>query len=117
MTIGYGHLIKSGESFGTISHQRGLNILSTDVAAAENAVRRNISVDINQGQFDALTDFAYNVGGPAFARSSVVSFTNSGNFEAAANSFSRYNMANHIVMPGLTIRRGRDSNLYSYGEY
>ena len=39
-TIGYGHLIKSGESFGTLSKNAALQLLRKDASFAVNAVNK-----------------------------------------------------------------------------
>lgn len=61
-TIGYGHLIKVGEDFsGRITEGQGQTLLSTDVGIAESAVN-SLAKQANQNQFDALVDFAFNLG-------------------------------------------------------
>ena len=53
-TIGYGHLIKSGESFGTLSKNAALQLLRKDASFAVNAVNKYVKVPLSQNQFDAL---------------------------------------------------------------
>jgi lysozyme len=61
-TIGYGHLIKSGEDFSTgITQEQGQALLQADVEIAEDAVNAH-APQANQNQFDALVDFAFNLG-------------------------------------------------------
>lgn len=121
-TIGYGHLIRPGEKFGTINQEQALRILESDVATAEAAVRHNISANLSQGQFDALTSFAYNTGSGRFGKSIVAKDINAGNFEGAANSFALFNKVRIqggglVVSQGLIVRREHEANLFRYGEY
>ena len=70
-TIGYGHLVRSGESFNEISETEAEEILRKDVESAERAVLRLVSVPLTDGQFDALVSFTFNLGSGAFQRSSL----------------------------------------------
>lgn len=89
-TIGYGHLIKPGESFETVTKQEALDLLHTDVATAEKALKRNIEVVLRQHQYDALVSFTYNLGGKALSESIIKDHINSGQFDQAANDFIMY---------------------------
>ena len=82
-TIGYGHLIKSGENFtGGIDENVATEILRADIAGAERAVRANITVPLTQNQYDALVIFAYNIGANNFANSTVVKYINNPKFQS-----------------------------------
>src|ERR1035437_3806931 len=60
-TIGYGHT--SGVTPGdTCSQEKAESWLLSDVAWAEAAVNRYVTVSLTQGEFDALTDFTFNLG-------------------------------------------------------
>ncbi|MDR0458251.1 MAG: lysozyme [Burkholderiaceae bacterium] len=76
-TIGYGH---TGQVNGkpiipgktTITPAQADQLLQEDLAPAEAAVRRDVTVPITQGQFDALTDFAYNAGAGSLHHSALL---------------------------------------------
>src|SRR6266702_1055411 len=68
-TIGFGHKILPGESFGSIDEGQATALLAADIRSAEDAVNAGVSVPISQAQFDALVFFALNVGSRAFAKS------------------------------------------------
>ena len=62
-TIGYGHLIKSGEDYNSITEEQALDLFKQDVAYFENVVYNymvNNSIQWTQNQFDAMVSVALN---------------------------------------------------------
>jgi len=120
-TIGYGHLIKSGESFGTLSKDAALQLLKKDASFAVNAVNKYVKVTLSQNQFDALTSLAFNIGADAFANSTVLRNVNSANTLSIDKSFMMWNKAriDGVLTPiqGLTNRRKAEANLFLNGNY
>ncbi len=57
------------------------------------AVLSAIKVEVTQGQFDAMTDFAYNLGIGNFQRSTLLRKVNSSDFTGAALEFEKWHMA------------------------
>ncbi len=104
-TIGYGHLIKPGESFKKITEQEAHRILRADVKHAEAAVNRLVKVELSQAQFDALVSFVFNLGAGAFADSTLLQKLNAGDYQGAANELPRWNKAGGKVARGLVVRR------------
>lgn len=67
-TIGYGHLIKAGEHFPNhITETEADALFVHDLQRFEAAVN-SYGLDLTQGQFDALVDFAFNCGEGALAQ-------------------------------------------------
>ena len=60
---------------------------------------------VRQPQFDALLDFAFNLGVTALHNSTLLKLINSGNLTAAANQFPLWCHDQGRVLPGLYIRR------------
>jgi len=120
-TIGYGHLIKEGENFTTITKTQALQLLKSDVGFAVAAINKYVKVSLNQSQFDALTSFAYNVGTAHFSASSLLGNVNAGNRSSIENSFMMWNKAtiNGVLTPvdGLTNRRQAEAGLFLNGNY
>ena len=80
-SVGFGHLIKAGETLDTVTREQAEGLLLGDVAWAEQAVRTAVHVDLDQNEFDALVSLAYNIGAGAFKNSTLVKKLNSGDFE------------------------------------
>lgn len=122
-TIGYGHLVKPGEDFrGGITEAAAIDLLRSDIALAERAVRDNITVPITQHQYDALVSFAYNIGSGAFASSTVVQYINNPDFTSAKyptleSAWRAWNRTQGAVSNGLINRRNYEWNMYNGGIY
>jgi type VI secretion system secreted protein VgrG len=117
-TIGYGHLIKSGESFTHgITEDAATEILRADVARAENTVCKTITVPLAQNQFDALVIFAFTIGEKNFARSTVVKYINNPDFISTQYptldaAWRAWNKSGGRVVRGLARRREMELKLF-----
>lgn len=122
-TIGYGHLIKPGEIFTTITPARGEQILQQDVAIAVAAVRKMVRVPITQNMFDALVSFAFNVGtdddadtvAEGLGDSSLLKLLNDGNYTGAADGLLAWINAGGKPDKGLTNRRAAERAQFLQG--
>lgn len=124
-TIGYGHLIKDGESYHpygpitTITREEADALLLADMQTAENCVSRNVRVAITDEQRAALVSFAFNVGCGNFQNSRMLQFINAGQLTEAANEFSKWVYATEkttgekIYLPGLASRRASERQLFT----
>ncbi len=113
-SVGYGHFIRPGEDYSAgVTQDQALEILSADVAVAENAVNAHVSVPLTQGQFDALVSFAYNVGAAAFGNSTLLRALNAGDYQGAQEQFARwiYSVQDGVrqVNPVLQARRDAEA--------
>lgn len=115
-TIGYGHVVKDGESFTTLTEKEATQLLKSDCAIAENCVNKLVKVPLNQNQFDALVSFAFNVGCNAFFTSSLLKMLNKSDFIGAAEQFGRWIHANGVALPGLVTRRRKEKELFLGGK-
>ena len=79
----------------------------------ERTVDRLIKVDLNQGQYDALVSFAYNLGGGALASSSLRRILNRGNYPGAERQFKRWVFAGGRKLRGLVKRRAAEAELFA----
>jgi lysozyme len=83
-----------------------------ELAIYEDAVEKNVTVPLNQNQFDALTSFVYNCGPGALRGSTLLKLLNQGNYQGAAAQFARWNKAGGKVWPGLVRRRAAEASLF-----
>jgi len=111
-SIGYGHLIKPGESFSEpMSVNTATDLLYQDLQWAVASVWNAIQVPLTQNQFDALVSFVYNVGAPAFESSTLVKKIN--NLDPTATSeFSRWVNASGKRNESLVSRRESELNQF-----
>jgi len=93
-TIGWGHLIKPGESFPRdISIEEADKILFSDARIAMDDVNRLVKVPLTQNQFNAMVSFAFNLGGGALGRSTLLREINAGDFSNIKRNFGMWNKA------------------------
>ena len=116
-TIGYGTTTAAGLGPVTkgqcITQEQADEWLITSLVKYENTVRGGCTVSPSQNQFDAMVSLCYNIGQPAFLRSSVLRKHNAKDFKGAADSFVLWNKAGGIVNRGLTRRRIFEEALYA----
>jgi len=115
-TIGVGHTSRAGPpkvtKGMTITAAESDAILTRDLATFEAAVSKAVKVPVSQNQFDAMVSLAFNIGGGAFAKSTLVKKLNAGDVAGAANAFLSWNKAAGKVMKGLTTRREAERKLF-----
>jgi len=111
-TIGYGHTGLAVVSGMTISEEQAEALLESDVAAAVTFVNRVVTAEINQNHFDALVDFAFNLGCGTLVNSTLLRVLNQPDFTSAAAQFLVWDHAGGVVVPGLLRRRTAEMNLF-----
>lgn len=110
-TIGYGHT--KGVSGGMeINETQADTFLREDVSWAQDAVNDNVSVPLNQCQFDSLVSFTFNLGETNLKSSTLLRKLNGGDYLGAANEFQRWNKAGGKELAGLTKRRNAEANQF-----
>ena len=103
-TIGFGSTegVKLGD---TITVPKALERLMRDVGVAESAIGKCVKVPLSQGEFDAFTSFAYNVGSDAFCSSTLVKKLNAGDYAGACAELKRWVYVDGRRVQGLVNRR------------
>lgn len=104
LTIGYGHTHGVTEGM-TCSQEQAEKWLQEDIASAEAAVNTYVHVPLTQGEFDALTDFVFNLGSGSLLHSTLLTLLNKGDREGAAKEFEKWDHAGGKVVAGLLRRR------------
>ena len=115
LTIGYGSTGPHVRSGMTITKEEAERLLLKDVARFEGAVNSLVKVGLNQGQFDALVSFAFNLGSSALADSTLLRLLNSGDYEGAAGQFDRWVKAGAVTLEGLVRRRNAEEAMFRCG--
>jgi lysozyme len=115
-TIGYGHLIKPGETFGLLTEQEASALLTSDIAVHEAEMLSLVSVALTVYQQDALASFVFNIGGLQFSTSTVRRLLNEGApMSEVADQFTRWIKSGGKVQRGLIRRRNAEAVLFLGG--
>jgi len=116
-TIGYGNTfyedgtpVKEGD---TITQEQADELLLLIVPKFEDEVNSSVKSDINQNQFDALVDFTYNLGAGNLNQSTLLKEVNANPSNPdIRRCFLMWVMPGTKFEGGLTIRRGKEADLY-----
>lgn len=108
-TIGYGHTgnVKEGD---LITKEIADELLIKDVEIFENKVKRNIKVELNQNQFDALVSYFFNIG---YSEEMIKLVNQKASNERIRNWLeNHYITANGKILEGLKLRRKAEADLF-----
>jgi len=115
-TIGYGHRVEPEQSFAAgIDEAQATALLENDVRQAEQAVSMQVKVALNQGQFDALVDFCFNLGAGRLAQSGLLRQLNAGCYQEAGRQLLAWDHAGGRQYAALKQRREAELLLWSAG--
>lgn len=111
-TIGYGHTkdVREGQ---VITEQEATDLLKSDLTHCENVVNQFIKVPLNQGQYDSLVSFTFNLGSGNLKSSTLLKLLNNSDYHGASQEFIKWNKAAGKVLAGLTRRRESERNLFN----
>ena len=117
-TIGVGHLVHKGNCNGTesaefkagITRERALDLFRVDVERFEEIVSSNVTVRINQAQYDALVSFTFNTG--RLMGTNVLRELNLGLYSKVPGAMMQW-----VKPPELRKRRIDEANLFRTGNY
>ena len=120
-TIGFGHLLHDGpvtaadrRRWGTLTEERGIELLLEDAATASAAVDRAVHRALSQCERDAFVSFAFNCGGGAL-EGSVGQAVDAGHDPTP--HLEEWSHAGGRVLPGLLRRRQAEARLFVHGDY
>jgi lysozyme len=126
-TIGYGHVIRKGETFSyPMTRATANDLLDSDLDRFDDEVKAlllKLGVKtLTQGQYDALVSMAFNLGTGVrdnkkgdFADSDLINFVAQGRMIMAAAQFPLWKFAGGKVLPGLVRRRQCERHLFTTG--
>lgn len=104
-TIGYGHTGPDIYIGQVITQGQAQVWLQQDTTWAVATVKTALKVQVTQNQFDALVDFAFNVGAHAFINSHLVKLLNAGDIAGAEAEFDKWVFVKGVKNRGLQNRR------------
>lgn len=113
-TVGYGHLVRSGEKFTIpMSQNNAEKLLKLDIIKAEQCINENCHRELTDNQFSALCCLVYNIGCGAFKGSTLLLMLNKYSpIRECANQFLRWNKVGSVEIEGLTNRRAAEKELF-----
>ena len=109
-TIGYGHTGADVRPGSRVTESQALRLLEADAGRALAYVLQHVRAPLATREAEALASFVYNVGGGAFAASTLLRRLNAGepSGRVIAEELPRWNLGGSGVMPGLVARRARE---------
>ena len=116
-TIGYGHMLRPGESYNGISQAEAQGLFAKDVARIVDPALDAITTPLTQNQIDALGSFIFNVG-PGNFRRSVLQSLNRGDHDGVTAAMGEYTKGRNqrtgerLTLRGLLRRRRDEVALY-----
>ena len=116
-TIGYGSTRDTDGKAITMAHKtiteaEAANLMRATLVTYENAVNRYVKALINQNQFDALVDFAYNAGAKNLLTSTLLKKLNAEDYAGASEEFGKWTFAAGKKLNGLVRRREAERQLF-----
>jgi lysozyme len=87
-------------------------LLLSDTIVAVIATRKIVKVEMDDQEWIAVASLVFNAGWPAVSRSTLVRKLNAGDRAGAASEFNRWVNAGGKPLPGLIVRRARESRLF-----
>jgi len=122
-SIAFGHLIKTSGCDGSepgefrygLSRARGAELLVRDMLMAQADVQREVTAKLLDGEYSALCDFVYNVGGTNFRKSTLRRVINNNELERVPGQFRRWVLAGGRRSSGLRTRRNNEVALFFDG--
>ena len=115
-SIGLGHQIQPNELYlmtAKLNDATVMEIFDKDIEEIRRSMNKVIKVPINKNQQLALLSLRYNIGGPAFDKSTLLRRLNEGNFLDASMRFSEWRLSEGKINQGLVNRRKREQDLFN----
>ena len=98
-SIGYGHKIKKGELFTSITEAQAELLLRQDIEPLETFLNDRLDTLVTQNQFDAVLIFIYNIGTGAFLESHVFQYLKNKQYKKATHPWSEWVNVTETVKP------------------
>jgi GH24 family phage-related lysozyme (muramidase) len=96
-----------------LAKMRQADLLRVDVGDAYADVQNSVAVELNPNQTAALISLRFNIGGGAFASSTLLRLVNQGDFDDAAAQFPVWIHSGGAVSQALVTRRAQEQELFT----
>lgn len=109
-TIGFGTTegVKIGD---TITPEKAIERAYRDIQKTESAIHKCVDVPLSQGEYDAFTSLAYNIGTSAFCSSTLVKKLNQRDYAGACEEIRRWVFVKGKKVQGLVNRREKEYSI------
>ena len=109
-TIGFGTTegVKLGD---TITPEKAIERAYRDIQKTESAIHKCVDVPLSQGEYDAFTSLAYNIGTSAFCSSTLVKKLNQRDYAGACEEIRRWVFVKGKKVQGLVNRREKEYSI------
>lgn len=118
-TIGVGHTSSAGPpevtAGMTVTDAEAVLIFSQDVIIFEDAVKRNVTVDLMQDHFDSLVSWTFNLGETNLRNSTMLKVLNDKDYWLTIHEMLKWDNAGGEQLRGLTRRRGSEAGFFIRG--
>ncbi len=111
-TIGYGSTKDVIEGMEITPREAELRLVA-DLRDAAHAVEAAVTVELTDNRFGALVSFAYNIGGGAFKKSTLLRKLNAGDYSAVPGELAKWCRGGGKVLAGLEARRKAEGELFN----
>jgi lysozyme len=111
-TIGYGHLIRRGESFSKLTRAQAESLLRQDLIKAEQTLAHYVRVKLSANQHGALVSWIFNLGAGNFRTSTLRKRLNAKEFHRVPGEMLRWVLAGGKPLSGLIARRADEAKLF-----
>jgi lysozyme len=112
-SIGYGHHGPDVVEGTTWTEAQAQAALASDLALVGREVKALVNVPLTQGQFDALTDWTYELGSGRLQHSTLLKLLNAGDYRGAGQQLLAWDMVAGKVNAGVKARREEDFALWA----
>jgi lysozyme len=120
LTIGYGHVIQTGEGYENLTQKQAADLLQSDLSSSVASVNKEFAgTKLTQNQSDSLVSFAYNLGDNIWSSASkLVGDVKSGaSADTLKADFTQFDHCNGQELQGLYNRRVDEWSLFTSGTY
>ena len=116
-TIGYGHKLTPQDTMSQITLPQAEALFMHDLSIVEDCINEVVKIQLNQNQFDALSDFTFNLGTGTLRYSPMLRLLNTGiHQDVALQHWLLYDHVNGVVSTAIYNRRFMEVQIFKRGD-